>query len=218
VKRCVGVAAAALVVAGCKTPPAPVTPEASLSVEQLTAAVAEDARRNDLTSDSTVRARLAADAAGNAQACLDRAPQSVACLYSHALALGLEAQAHPLHANESLKTMLDALGRAEAVDPLHDEAGPARVRALVLTRAPGWPLGPGDADLGLAAARRAVSLRPEYPPNVLALAEALDKTGDTRGASAAYLSAQRLIQAMPPSSDRDDWLRQADQALGRLPH
>jgi tetratricopeptide (TPR) repeat protein len=204
-------------VAGCKTPP-PVTPEASWSVEQLAAAVAEDARRNDHTSDSAVRARLAADAAGNAQACLDRAPQSAACLYSDAIALGLEAQAHPLHASETLKTMLEALGRAEAVDPEHDEAGPARVRALVLTRAPGWPLGPGDADLGLAAARRAVSLRPEYPPNVLALAEALEKTGDTRGAREAYQRAQLSIQAMPPSSDRDDWLRQADQGLGRLPH
>jgi hypothetical protein len=70
----------------------------------------------------------------------------------------------------------------------------------------------------LAAARRAVSLRPEYPPNVLALPEALEKTGDTRGARETYLRAQLLIQSMPPSSDRDDWRRQADQALGRLPH
>jgi hypothetical protein len=216
VKCCVGVAAAALVVAGCKTPLRPATPEASLSVEQLSTAVAEDARRSDLTSDSTLRGQLAADAAANAQACLERAPQAGACLYYHAIALGLEAQAHPLHASETLKMMLDALGRAEAVDPEYDEAGPARVKALVLIRAPGWPLGPGDADLGLAAARRAVSLRPEYPPNVLALADALDKTGDTRAARETYLRAQLLSQAMPPSSDRDDWLRQADQALGRL--
>jgi hypothetical protein len=205
-------------IAGCKAPlPRPTTPASSLSVEEFAAAVAEDARRSDLTTDSTVRAQLAADAAGSAQACLERAPQDVACLYSHAIALGLEAQAHPLHANETLKTMLDVLGRAEAADPEYDEAGPARVRALVLIKAPGWPLGPGDADLGLAAARRAVSLRPEYPPNVLALADALGKTGDTRGAKETYLRAQLLIQAMPPSSDRDAWGRQADQALGRVP-
>jgi hypothetical protein len=210
--------AAVLLIAGCKAQaPRPAPATASQSVEELAAAVAEDARRSDLTTDSAVRAQLAADAAGRAQACLDHAPQEAACLYSQAIALGLEAQAHPLHASETLKTMLDVLGRAEAADPEYDEAGPARVRALVLIRAPGWPLGPGDADLGLAAARRAVSLRPEYPPNVLALADALGKTGDTRGAKETYLRAQILIQALPPSSDRDAWLRQADQALGRAP-
>jgi hypothetical protein len=216
VKRGIFVATV-LLIAGCKAPlPRPAAPPESSSIEELAAAVAEDARRIDLTSDPAVRAQIAADAAGSAQACLDRAPQAAACLYAHALALGLEAQAHPLHANETLKAMLDALGRAEAADPEYDQAGPARVRALVLIRAPGWPLGPGDADSGLAAARRAVSLRPEYPPNVLALADALGKTGDSRGAKETYLRAQLLIQAMPPSSDRDAWLHQADQALGRV--
>ena len=214
-KRGIFVVSTVLLIAGCKAPPPrPAAPPES-SIEELAAAVAEDARRIDLTSDPAVRAQLAAAAAGSAQACLDRAPEAAACLYSYALALGLEAQAHPLHANETLKAMLDALGRAEAADPEYDQAGPARVKALVLIRAPGWPLGPGDADLGLAAARRAVSLRPEYPPNVLALADALGKTGDTRGAKETYLRAQSLIEALPPSTDRDAWLRQADQALGR---
>ena len=147
---------------------------------------------------------------------LDQAPQAVECLYYHAVALGLEARAHPSRAVDSLKMMLEALTSAEAVDPAYDEAGPARVKALVLIRAPGWPLGPGDPDAGLAAARRAVSLRPQYPPNVLALAEALEKTGDTRGARETFMRAQALGQAMPPTSDRDDWVRQATQALGRL--
>ena len=58
--------------------------------------------------------------------------------------LGLKARAHPLQANESLKAMLEALNRAEAADPAYDQAGPARVQALVLIKAPAWPLGPGD--------------------------------------------------------------------------
>jgi tetratricopeptide (TPR) repeat protein len=219
VKRGIFVVAAIVMTAGCKAPlPRPAAASSSLSVDELAAAVAEDARRSDLTSDSTVRAQLAADAAASAQACLDRAPDAGACLYSKAIALGLEAQAHPLHAGDTLKMMLDVLGRAEAADPDYDEAGPARVRALVLIKAPGWPLGPGDPDSGLAAARRAVSLRPEYPPNVLALADALAKTGDTRSAKETYLRAQSMIEAMPPSSDRDAWRRQADQALGRAAH
>jgi hypothetical protein len=220
VRRILGAAATALLLTACKTPAvrptAPTAPAASMAVEQLAAAVAEDARRSDDETDAKIREQLAADAGRDAQACLERAPQAAACLYYHAIALGLEARAHPLRAGDALKSMLDALAGAEAVDAQIDEAGPARVKALVLIKAPSWPLGPGDAEAGLASARGAVLLRPQYPPNVLALAEALAKTGDTRGARAAYGRARELCLALPPSRDRDDWLRQAEQALGRV--
>jgi tetratricopeptide (TPR) repeat protein len=186
-----------------------------MTVEQLAAAVAADARRSDIETDSTIRSQLAADALRDAQACLERAPQAAACLYYHAIALGLRARAHPLQAAEALKSMLQALGAAEAADPGYDQAGPARVMALVLIKAPAWPLGPGDAEAGLASARRAVALRPRYPPNVLALAEALAKTGDAHGAQDAYRHAQELSQALPPGRDQEDWLHEADLALGR---
>jgi hypothetical protein len=216
VKRCIGVALAALALAGCKTlPTSPAAPPPSVTVEQLASAVAMDARRSALERDSKTRDQLAADALQNAQACLERAPQAAACLYYDGVALGLKARAHPLQANEALKSMLDALSGAEAADPAYDQAGPARVKALVLIKAPVWPLGPGDAEAGLAAAHRAVALRPDYPPNVLALAEALTKTGDAQGAQETYRRARDLIQALPSSHDRDDWLHEADQALSK---
>jgi hypothetical protein len=218
VKRYIGVAVAAISLAGCKTPLSrPAAPLPSMSVEQLAAAVAADARRSDAETDSKIRDQLAVDAGRNAQACLERAPQAAACQYYDAVALGLKARAHPLQANEALKAMLEALRSAEAADPEYDQAGAARVKALVLVRAPAWPLGPGDAEAGLASARRAVALRPDYPPNVMALAEALAKTGDTHGAEESYRRARDLSQALPPGSDRDDWLREAGQALGRIP-
>jgi len=187
-----------------------------MTVEQLAAAVAADAHRSDAETDSKIRDELAADAGRNAQACLERAPQAAACQYYDAVALGLKARAHPLQAGEALKAMLEALNRAEATDPAYDQAGPARVKALVLIKAPAWPLGPGDAEAGLISALRAAALRPNYPPNVLALAEALAKTGDTHGASDTYRRAHDLIEALPPSRDRDDWLHDADQALGKI--
>ena len=210
-----------LLLAACsttRTSPAPATasswtPASPRTVDQLAAAVAQDAARNDHESDAKAREALAADAKQNADACLAQAPQAVACLYSHGIALGLEARAHPLHAVDSLKAMVEALTSAEAADPQYDHAGPSRVRGLVLTRAPGWPLGPGDPDAGLAAAQRAVTLQPEYPPNVLALAEAQAKTGDGQGARLSYTHARDLAQRLPPSTDRDDWVRQADKAL-----
>ena len=207
--------------AGCNTPlTRPAAPPSSMTVEQLAAAVAADARRSDLETDSKIRDQLAADAIQNAQACLQRAPQAAACLYYDGVALGLKARAHPLQANEALKSMLQALSSAEAADPKYDQAGPARVQALVLIKAPAWPLGPGDPEAGLAAARRAAELGPDYPPNVLTLAEALAKTGDTQGAEDTYRRARDVIQALPPSHDRDDWQHEADQALRKIsaPH
>jgi hypothetical protein len=218
VRRLIGVAAAALLLVGCKvTATRPAVSPTGQSVDELAAAVAADSRRSEVATDSKVRDSLAADANRDAQACLDQAPQAVACLYYHAIALGLEARAHPLHAADALKNMLDFLTRAEAVGPEYDQAGPARVKALVLVKAPAWPLGPGDPEAGVTSARRAVSLRPQYPANVLALAEALAKIGDAAGAHENYLQARDLAQALPPSSDRDDWLRQAEQALGKSP-
>jgi len=210
-----------LLLAACNTTrpsPAPAaashwTPASPRTVDELAAAVAQDAARNDHETDAKAREALAADAYENADACLAQAPHAAACLYYHGIALGLEARAHPLHAVDSLKAMIEALTSAEAADPQYDHAGPSRVRALVLTRAPGWPIGPGDPDAGLAAAQRAVTLQPQYPPNVLALAEAQAKTGDGQGARQSYAHARDLAQGFPPSTDRDDWVSQADKAL-----
>ncbi len=183
------------------------------SVAALAGAIDAEARRSDHEPDSKIREQLAAQAGRDAEACLAQAPQAAACLYGRAVALGLMARAHPMRASESLGSMLDALAKAEAADSGYQEAGPARVRALVLIRAPGWPLGPGDADAGLVAARRAVALRPLYPPNLLALAESLAKSGDAAGAKLNYMRARDAALALSVTEDREDWLHQADQGL-----
>ena len=204
---------------GCAAPPrssAPRPVQLPGSVEELAAAIAADAQRSDHEADSKIRGELAAEASQDAAACLAREPQAAACLYGRAIALGLEARVHPTRAGELLKTMLGSLESAEAADPDYDHAGPARVRALVLIRAPGWPLGPGDLDAGLTAARRAASLRPTYPPNLLALAEAQAKTGDSNGARDSYQRARATAQALPATPDRDEWLREANDALQHL--
>lgn len=218
-KRSVGGALVALMLVGCGAPQRPAAtrpiPTAD-SVEELAAAIAANAKRSDREPDSKIRGELAAAASGAADACLAREPQAAACLYGRAVALGLEARAHPTRAGALLETMLGSLASAEAADPDYDQAGPARVRALVLIRAPGWPLGPGDLEAGLVAAHRAVSLRPQYPPNQLALAEALGKTGDPSGARERYAQARAQALALPDTSERNDWVREADEALRRL--
>ncbi len=183
------------------------------SVAELALAIDAAAKRSDHETDAKVRDQLAADAGRDADACLAREPQAAACLYGRAVALGLMARAHPTRAIEILGSMLDALAKAETADAGYQEAGSARVRALVLIRAPGWPLGPGDTDAGLVAARRAVALSPLYPPNLLALAEALAKSGDAAGAKLNYSRARDTALALSAVGDREDWLRQAQQGL-----
>lgn len=208
---------ASVALSGCSLPKrasGPLPEGAPQSVDGLVAAIQSDSARSDTTTDGKVRVQLADEASGYADACIAQAPQAAGCLYGRGLALGLEARAHPTSANDALKSMLQALGSAEAADPDYDQAGPSRVRALVLLRAPGWPLGPGDPDSGLAAARRAVELKPLYPPNLLALGEALTKTEDPAGAHDAYAKARDAAQAWPAGgADKDDWLREAEQGL-----
>jgi hypothetical protein len=214
--RPLAVAAALWALGGCAgraTHPIPPPVPGGGTVEQLAAAVAADAERSDHEPDPKVRAQLAEDALGHADACVAQAPGAAPCLYERAIALGLDARAHPARALDQLKGMLDLLGKADAADPGYDQAGPARVRALVLIRAPGWPLGPGDVDAGLESARRAVAARPQFVPNVLALAEAEAKAGDAAGARNSYTMARDLAQALPQGRDRDDWLRQANAGL-----
>jgi hypothetical protein len=215
-KRRVGCGLVMLAAAACTTTPRPAVqnPEPT-SMAELAMAIEADAQRSDHESDPAIRRALAAEASRHADACTAREPQAVGCIYGRAIALGLEARAYPLRAGELLKSMLADLARAESTDPNYDEAGPARVQALILLRAPGWPLGPGDPAAGLDAAGRAVKLQPRYPPNVLALAEALAKSGDAMGAQEAYSRARDAALAFPEAADRDDWLRQANEGLQR---
>jgi hypothetical protein len=211
---------AALSCTACITPvkkAAPPPAAAPASSAELAASIAAAAQRSDHEFDARIRAQLAEQAQRDAAACMQADPQAAACLFGRGVALGLEAKEHPTRAPTLLGEMLESLARAEVADPSYDDAGPARVQALVLIRAPGWPLGPGDPERGLAAALRAAALRPAYPPNLLALAEAQSKTGATNDARASYTRARDAAGRLPDSAARADWLRAAERGLSHTP-
>ena len=60
-----------------------------------------------------------------------------------------------------------------------------------------------------------MSLHPDYPPNALALAEALLKTGDAKSAHESYQHALDLAQAAPAGPERDGWVREAGEGLAK---
>ena len=198
---------------------------AAPTASQLLAAVQRDADGIDQSKDAATRTRLLAAASASAQQCLARFVEAAACHYAQAQALGLMAQEHPVRAVALLKNMLASLARAEALDPGLDHAGPARLTAVVLLRAPPWPLGPGDVDAAVVAAQRAVQREPAYPPNLITLAQAQSKTGGAAQGRATFAKAQQAVQAWAGTpteapdtvaAERAKWQQAVAQAVQAL--
>ena len=163
------------------------------------------------------RGRLAEEAVEAGRECQARAPGSAACDYWLAVALGMKLREQGAVALAGLGQMVELLRRAVAAEPGLDSGGPGRVLALVLLRAPGWPLGPGDAEAALEEARRVVELAPEHPLNRLVLGEMLEANGEAEAARAEYEQARALARQRAESGDADgaEWAAQAEAALAR---
>jgi hypothetical protein len=167
--------------------------------------------------DRAARAAEASSAVDAAQWCDRRAPGHPACDYVLAIALGLQARERHATATEGLKLMVERLRRAAAKAPDLDAAGPERVLALVLLRAPAWPLGPGDAEAGLVEARKAVGRFPDHPPNQLTLAEALAANGAAAEARAAAERGLALARArVGRDPDAPGWASDGERLLAHL--
>jgi len=198
--------------------------------EFLRAAAADGARIDGLVGAARARVWLAdheaAPAARQASAgsaveaaqwCGRIAPLDRECDYWLGAALGVQARERSSTALDALPKIEAAFKRAADALPALDEAGPDRALALLYLRAPGWPAGPGDSDLGLRHARAAVALRPGYPPNQLALAEALAATGGAGAAGAARRLALELARKLASAGDPDapEWIAEAEKDLDR---
>jgi hypothetical protein len=171
--------------------------------------------RIEHTEDETERQRLVPVALQAAQWCGRRVPEDPRCDYWLAVALGLQAREHPSTAHDGVARMVEALRRAIARDPRLEEGAPHRVLALVLLRAPGWPLGPGDAEEGLREAESAIALFPDNPPNQIALGEALRRNKRPADSQIAYARARELARALAAEGEPDapEWEAEAAQAL-----
>jgi len=165
--------------------------------------------------EAAAREVAAALAVQSAQWCLRIDPESAGCHYWLGAALGVQAREKQSTALDALPRIEQAFLRAAGKEPGLDDAGPDRALALLYVRAPGWPTGPGDPDRGLKHARKAMMLEPDYPPNLLALAEALSATGDTRGARESYSRALELAKSRSAAGDAEaaEWIREAETAL-----
>lgn len=163
---------------------------------------------------SVPKSDLAQKAVQVGQWCMRRAPSDAACKYRLAIALGQEAREHPAQGKDAVNHMVDLLHQAIAADPTLDAAGPHRVLAFVLLRAPAWPAGPGDPEAGLNEARAAVATVPDSAENQLALGEALAANGADADAHAAYEKAVALASAAR-APEAAGWLADARAGLAK---
>ena len=184
------------------------------SVDGLLGAMRTMAFRIERERDASVRARLAQQEVQLGQWCQRRAPAEAACDYRLALALGQQARERPSTGKDALARMVALLRKVIAAAPALDSGGPHRVLALVLLRAPGWPMGPGDPEAALDEARAAARLVPGAAENQLVLAEALGKNGSPDGARAAYQRALELATAAAEAGDPDAERWRADASAG----
>ncbi len=171
----------------------------------------------DHESEPAARLAAAETAVETVQWCGRIAPNDPACSYWLGVALGVQARERPSTGLSALPKMVETFGRAAAAAPVLDHAGPDRALALLLLRAPGWPTGPGDADKGLEHARRAVAIEGDYPPNLMALSEALAATGGEDEARTVLARALELARAAAAKGDPDapEWVREAETSPGR---
>jgi len=164
--------------------------------------------------DPSRRLEAAELAIGAAQWCERIEPGAAACSYWLGAGLGVQARERKTTGLDALPRIVEAFQQVASSDPSFERGGADRALALVYLRAPGWPTGPGDPDLALEHARKAVEVDPGYPPNQLALAEALQATGDSAGSRMAYQRALDLARRSEGTEpDAPDWIRQAREAL-----
>ena len=185
-------------------------------VDAYAGAIRAKAFRIGREKNADERRRLAESAVILGQLCEENAPGAPPCDYWLAAALGLQARERSSTGKDALPRMTELLRRAIQSDPALDHGGPHRLLAIVLLRAPSWPLGPGDPDAALPEAEAAARTDPEYAPNQLALGEALKKKGRKQEAHAAYSRALDLaLQAAARGEpDAGGWLDDARAGLG----
>ncbi len=168
--------------------------------------------------DGDRRRELALEGVQISQLCRRAHPGEAECRYRLALAVGQQARERPSTGVDGLDVMVALLEELIGEVPHLDQAGPHRVLALVLLRAPGWPSGPGDLEFGLEHAQAAVVLAPEYAPNQLVLGEALAANGKVDAARLTLERAVHLARERQATGNREaaEWTQQALEALDGL--
>lgn len=166
--------------------------------------------------DAGARRSAAGAAVRSAQWCALLEPEAAQCGFWLGASLGSQARERRSTALDALPRIVALFEEARRAIPRFDSGGPDRALALLYARAPGFPVGPGDPELALDHAHRAVAIAEAYPPNLMALAECRAGLEGDAAAEAdwrrALASARIAERAGEPDAMR--WIREIRAALG----
>ena len=150
-------------------------------------------------------------------------PDSAAAHYYLGMDLGQLARAEFLGALRIVREMEREFKTAAALDPQLDYAGPERCLGLLYRDAPGWPASIGSKRKAKTYLEEAAQLSPDYPENILNLAESDLKWHDASGADnemgsldALWAEAQKNLTGEKWDREWADWSARRIAARQRL--
>lgn len=170
--------------------------------------------RADIESDEA-RVLAVTEQGAEAARLASRGPDDAEATYLQALNLGLYVRAKGLAAVGRLSELV-ALLKSAGAKPDLDQGGPLRVLGLLYVRAPAWPVGPGDLDVGLDLLKQAADKYPEHPLNHLFYAQALIEADDSVSARRELDQARALCVADRFGDWAARWKSEADELAAKL--
>lgn len=142
---------------------------------------------------------------------------SAAAHYYLAMNLGQLARADMLHGLKYVEKMESEFQAADNLDARFNFAGPSRGLGQLYREAPDWPVSIGSRQKAREALEKAVALAPDYPANLLTLAESYQLWDDDADAKkeldaldALWPKAQKNLTGQIREQDWDDWSKRRD--------
>lgn len=179
----------------------------------------------DFATNDTERAAIARQGIAACQALLPRDTNSAPLHYYLAMNDGqfARAVAPSLTAYRLVKVMEREFKTAADLNPSFDYAGPARCLGLLYRDSPGWPFSIGSRRKARDWLEQAAKLAPEYPENLLNLAESYLQWRDWDNAKeqldaldALWPKAQRNFTGEAWARSWEDWSARRDMARKKL--
>lgn len=170
----------------------------------------------DCATNKSDRAAIAREGMDACQQSL-RLTNSAAAHYYLGLNMGRLAQADKFHGLKLVEKMEQEFKTAIDLDPHFYFAGPERSLGLLYLNAPAWPLSIGSQEKAREFLEQAAAAAPDYPDNLLNLAELYLKAGDQAAAkkeldalNALWPAAQKDLAGEDWEQNWDEWSKRRD--------
>jgi hypothetical protein len=159
----------------------------------------------DLTTNKTERATTAHEGINACCGYIEAHPDSTPAHYYLGMNLGELADTEYVGALRIVREMEREFKTATKLEPHYDYAGPERCLGLLYREAPGWPVSLGNKRKAKNYLQIAATLSPDYPENILNLAESELNWHDF---TAAQKESDALDQLWPQAQKQfigDQW-------------